>query len=140
MVSNFRGYLLKFGNVELPNSYLLMSDENQSTPNQREEVKAYRDEYSRALHRVTATGKKTKQTFKIRSLKDTELASLKAVMENSLVNAAERKYHITYWNDEDLTYKTGNFYVPDITYTRSRIDEANNILYYAPFTITIVEY
>ena len=140
MANNFRGYLLKFGNVELPNSYLALSDNNTSTPNQREEVKAYRDDYSRDLHRVTATGKKTKQVFHFRSLTNVELSALKAVMANSLVNASERKYRITYWNDEDLTYKTGDFYVPDITYVRQRVDEKNNKLYYGEFDLTIIEY
>lgn len=140
MASNFRGYLLKFGNVELPNSYLAMSDNNTSTPNQREEIKAYRDDYSRNLHRVTADGRKTKQVFHFRSLNDEELASLKAVMANSLVNTAERKYRITYWNDEDLAYRTGDFYVPDITYVRQRVDEKTNRLYYGEFELTIIEY
>jgi len=139
-MSNFKGYLLKFGKVELPNSYLMMSESNTSTPNQREEIKAYRDEYTRNLHRVTASGHKTKQTFRFKSLTDEQLGSLKAVMANSLVSEKERKYHITYWNDEILDYKEGDFYIPDITYTRARIDESRNRLYYAPFDMTIVEY
>lgn len=135
----FQGYLLKFGNVELPNSYLQM-DKCTSTPNQREEIEAYRDDYSRDLHRVTATGKKTKQTFAFRALKHTELAALKTVMANSLVDEGQRKYNVTFWDDEKLEYRTGAFYIPDITYTRSWIDEKNNILYYKEFEMTIVEY
>lgn len=131
---------MKFGAVELPNSYIMMSDSNTQTPNQREEIKAYRDDYTRDLHRATATGHKTKMSFQFRALKDTELLALQRVMRNSLVSENERKYNVEYWNDEEMAYKTSDFYIPDITYTRSMVDEDNNILYYAPFTMTLVEY
>jgi hypothetical protein len=139
MASNFKGYLLKFGDVELPNSYLVLGG-SESTPKQREEIEAYRDDDSRTLHRVTASGKKTSQKFKFRSLTDTQLKALKNVMNNSLVSAKERKYTITYWDDENLQYDSGDFYIPDITYTRKRIDEKKNILYYDEFEMEIIEY
>ena len=56
-MADFKGYLVKFGSVELPNSYLMMDSGQVSTPNQREEIKATRDDNSRKLHRVTAQGK-----------------------------------------------------------------------------------
>lgn len=142
-MSAFKGYLLKFGDVELPNSYIMMSDTNTSTPNQREEISAYRDENSRDLHRVTAAGTKTKQIFHIRSLTIEQMAALKAVMANAIVNEKQRKYRITYWNDEELKYKTGVFYVPDITYVRQMIIERPDGTYtmrYGEFELHIIEY
>lgn len=139
MATNFRGYLLKFGNIELPNSYLMM-DKCQSIPNQRTEIEAYREDYSQLLHRVTATGVKTKQIFYFRPLTATQLSALKTVMRAALVNELQRKYRITYWNDEDLAYETGDFYIPDITYTRARIDTKKNELYYSEFEMHIIEY
>ena len=59
-MAQFKGYLVKFGSVELPNSYLKLDSGNTSTPNQREEIKAVRDDYSRKLTRVTANGQITK--------------------------------------------------------------------------------
>jgi hypothetical protein len=131
--------LLKFGDTELPNSYLILNG-SESTPKQREEVKAYRDDYSRALTRITADGMKTKQVFHFRSLTDRQLLALQNVMKKSLVVAKERKYHITYWDDENMAYDTGDFYIPDITYKRKRIDEEKNVLYYDEFDLTIIEY
>jgi hypothetical protein len=125
--------------VELPNSYLVLGG-SASTPKQREEIEAYREDYSRDLHRTTADGMKTKQTFTFRSLTDTQLSALKNVMKNSLVSKKERKYKITYWDDENLEYDSGDFYIPDITYTRKRVDEEKKILYYDEFEMSIVEY
>lgn len=139
MASNFKGYLLKFGDVELPNSYLVWEGST-STPKQREEISACRDDFSRDLYRITADGMKTKQTFKFRSLTDTELKALQNVMKNSLVSEKERKYSITYWDDESLQYESGDFYIPDITYTRKWIDEKKNVLYYSEFEMSIIEY
>jgi len=139
MANNFKGYLLKFGDVELPNSYLQM-DRCTSIPKQREEIEAYRDDYSRDLIRVTAAGKKTKQVFFFRPLTHLQIQALRAVMEHSLVNAAQRKYHITYWDDESMDYDEGDFYIPDITFTRSRVDEVHNLVYYSEFEMHIIEY
>lgn len=137
--NNFQGYLYKFGNVELPNSYLQM-DKCTSTPKQREEIEAYRDDYSRTLHRVTANGMKTKQVLYFRPLNHMQILALKEVMRNSLVDAKQRKYHITYWNDEGMQYNEGDFYIPDITFVRRRVDEENNLVYYCEFEMHIIEY
>lgn len=83
---------------------------------------------------------KTKQVFYFRRLTDTQLLALKNVMKNSLVDEKQRKYQITIWNDETMAYKTGKFYIPDITYTRSMIDEKTNTLYYGEFEMSIIEY
>lgn len=45
MATNFKGYLLKFGNIVFPNEYLAM-DKCTSTPNTRVEIEAYRDDYA----------------------------------------------------------------------------------------------
>lgn len=111
-----------------------------STPNQREEIEAYRDEVSRDLHRTTATGKKTKQVFGFKPMTHIQLTALQNVMKNSLVSEAERKYSVTFWDEEAMDYRTGNFYIPDITYTREWIDTKNNLIHYAAFDMTIVEY
>ena len=83
---------------------------------------------------------KTKQVFYFRRLTDMQLLALKNVMANSLADAKQRKYHITFWNDETLKYETGDFYIPDITYTRYMIDEKTNTLYYDEFEMSIIEY
>ena len=60
----FNGWLIKFGNVILPNSFI-MADGWESVPNQRVEVAAYRDA-NVLLHRETSENFKTKLTLTIR--------------------------------------------------------------------------
>jgi hypothetical protein len=81
---------------------------------------------------------KTKQVLHFRSLTDTQLSALKNVMKNSLVDEKQRKYNITYWNDEEMAYKTGAFYIPDITYKRNWSDDKS--IHYDAFDMTIIEY
>ena len=54
---NFQGWLLKIGDVQLPNSFIV-ADGWDSTPNQRTEIDAYRDA-NVLLHRETSSNYKT---------------------------------------------------------------------------------
>lgn len=136
--TDWQGFLLKFGDVEVPLSYIKMDDGNEQIPNQREEIKAERDDYTRKLTRVTADGMITKQSFVFRPMNIRQRRALKNVMKNGLVDAKQRKYNVTYWNDETLQYEKGDFYIPDITYSKKRVDE--NDLIYNEFTMTLVGY
>ena len=136
--TDWAGYLLKFGNVEVPLSYLKLDSGNEQTPNQREEVSANRDDYTRELHRVTADGQITKMSYVFRPLNITQMRALRTVMANGLVNAKQRKYNVTYWNDENLRYETGAFYIPDITYHKGIVDSSGII--YKEFTMTLIGY
>ena len=136
--TDWAGYLLKFGTVEVPLSYIKMDEGNEQTPNQREEIKAERDDYTRKLTRVTADGMITKQSFVFRSMNIRERRALKNVMTSGLVDEKQRKYHVTYWNDENLRYEEGDVYIPDITFKRK---EANDkTLIYHEFTMTLIGY
>lgn len=58
-MSNYNGYLLKFGNNIMPNKYITAFS---STPNQRLETSAERDQNG-TLQRATLPNYKTKITF-----------------------------------------------------------------------------
>lgn len=135
---DWKGYLLKFGDTEVPLSYIKMDDGNEQTPNQREEIKAERDDYTRSLKRVTADGMITKQSFVFREMTIRERRALKNVMKSGLVDEKQRKYRVTYWNDENLRYEEGEVYIPDITYSRKEANE--NTLIYREFTMTLIGY
>lgn len=137
-MAEFKGYLVKFGSVKLPNSYIMQDSGNVSTPNQREEIKATRDDTTRKLFRVTASGQISKFSIVIKPLTNTQLSALKNIMRNSLVNDAQRKYNVTYWNDEHLRYENGNFYIPDITYERLLVGD--DFILYNSFTMEFVGY
>ena len=52
----------------------------------------------------------------------------------------ERKLMVTYWNDEELNYKTATMYMPDVTYSIHTVDEDEKNIEYNPFSIELIEY
>ncbi len=141
MEGNFKGWLIKFGDVKLPNSFLL-ADGWESTPNQRVELAAYRDA-NVLLHRTTSENFKTKLKLNIRETTLTERIALNNVIrlaELPQESKKQRRVTVTYWNDETLDYKTGVFYISDTTYKIYTVDEAKRDIEYDPFTITLTEY
>ena len=144
-MSNFRGYLLKFGDVEFPNKYIAY-ESFKSYPNQRLEVEAYRDANS-LLHRVTSKNYKTKLEFNTRgSITLAEKEEIFNVINNGLVSGGtiERKYKLEYWNDEisDYSGKDDTFYMPDIEFTIKTIteDKENSNIIYSPIRIAFIQY
>lgn len=134
----FEGYLLKSGNDIFPHKYIQFSSW-ETTPNQREEIKAYRDDNTRDLTRVTAAGRKTAIVFKTRdNLNLNEKMEIQNFFTSHETNAAERKIPLTFWNDESNSYQTGYFYRPNIKFPIMSIS-GNNIVY-AAIQIDLVEY
>ena len=134
------GYLLKATatNTVFPNSYIKWDTWN-STPNNREEIKAYRDENTRDLTRITAAGRKTSIQFSTRdSLHLSDKMAIQSFFTSAESDADERKINLEYWNDEENTYKTGYFYRPNTQFNIRKITDTDNI--YDSITIDLVEY
>lgn len=141
MAGNFQGWLIKFGDVQLPNSFLL-ADGWESTPNQRIEIDAYRDA-NVLLHRETSSNFKTKMKLNIKELTLEERIAFDNVIGLATLSSTdkkERRVSVTYWNDEILNYTSGVFYMTDVTYVIHRVDEENNDIEYNPYSITLTEY
>lgn len=137
----FNGWLIKFGNVVLPNSFIL-ADGWESTPNQRIEIDAYRDA-NVLLHRDTSENFKTSITLNIRSMTLEEMTAFKEVIGLAtldIINKNQRRLMVTYWNDEELDYKTATMYMTDTTYTIHTVSEDRNSIEYNSFTIELIEY
>lgn len=137
----FDGWLIKFGNVVLPNSFIL-ADGWESVPNQRVELDAYRDA-NVLLHRETSENFKTSLTLNIRSMDLAEMTAFKNVIGLAtleITSKRERRLMVTYWNDEELSYKNATMYMPDVTYSIHTVDEAAKDIEYNPFTIELIEY
>lgn len=140
-MSNFDGWLIKFGNVTLPNSFIL-ADGWESTPNQRVELDAYRDA-NVLLHRETSENFKTSLTLNIRSLSLAEMTAFKNVIGLAtldVISKNQRRVTVTYWNDEELAYKTAIMYMPDVKYSIHIANEAKKNIEYNSFTIELIEY
>ena len=138
MATNFAGYLLKTGNVEFPLKYIQYESWD-TTPNQREEIKAYRDDNTRNLTRVTAAGRKSKISFTLRdNLTLEQKIEVQKFFTDHEVSADERKIQLTYWNDEENAYKTGYFYRPNMSFKISRITDTT--IFYKAMKIELIEY
>ena len=113
-MANFEGYLIKAANSGqvFPHEYILYESWN-SHPNSREEIKAYRDENTRDLTRVTAAGTKSSFNFTVRSLRLKDVQKIRNFFSSNVSNDLQRRITLTYWNDETLSYSTSDFYVPD---------------------------
>ena len=141
MAGNFKGWLIKFGEVQLPNSFLL-ADGWESTPNQRLEIDAYRDANT-LLHRETAEKFKTKLKLNIKEMTLEERIAFNNVIGLATLSVNDRKQRkvaVNYWNDETLDYSYGEFYIADTTYVIHNIEEDACDMEYNPFTITLIEY
>lgn len=133
-MANFLGYFIRATrtNAAFPNNYIAY-DTYTCTPNQREEIKAYRDENTRELYRITAAGMKTKITFTTRGSlhkadKDAILnffTSAESVDPDPATALKQRKIQLTFWDDENDTYRTSYFYRPNPTFKIKRIDKTN---------------
>lgn len=136
----FEGYLIANAstNAKLPNKFIDVASFD-SAPNIREEITAFRDDNTRNLTRITAQGKKT--TIKWTVPKGLSLAD-KVQLQNFLVGCMtdqlQRKVYIKYWNDEDNIYKTGYFYISNISFPIIKI--TNNNIIYGQFDIQLIEY
>ena len=85
----FSGWLIKFGDVILPNDFIL-ADGWESTPNQRIEIDAYRDA-NVLLHRETSENFKTSLTLNIRNMNLAEMTAFKAVIGLATLDVNSKK-------------------------------------------------
>ncbi len=117
-MAEFEGYLIKSGNTNavFPHKYIKL-ETYKATPNQREEIEAYRDDYTRDLTRVTAVGKKSKVEFStLEGLNLAQKKEIQAFFNACMTDTSQRKVYLKCWNDETNEYFTSYFYIPDVEY------------------------
>lgn len=137
MRSDYQGYLIKFGDYQLPNSFIT---EYAIVPNQRIEKKAWRNN-TEYLQRVTSPNFKTTIKPVVRKMNQDEFDLFISIKAHGLLNVDQRKYNVTYWNTETMTYATGEFYVPDIENKITHIaDNDTGEMYYDGFTWEMIQY
>lgn len=138
--SPFKGYLLKAIDTDtiLSGEYIETTTWK-STPNQREEIKAWRDDNTRDLTRITAKGKKSIFSFStVAGMNLEQKMAFQKFFTDAEDNAEERKIHLQYWNDENNAYKTGYFYRPNMEFTIQEYTDDDII--YDTMNFDFVEY
>ncbi len=127
----FEGYLIKINGTAFPNSYILM-DSYDSSPNQLMDDDSYTDGDGK-LHRNVLPHTRSKLEFN--TVPKLTLADKMAIQSFIPTRV---KLTVKYWNDESNTYKSGEFYVPDITFPIHDIT-ATDIIYNST-RIAFIEY
>lgn len=108
-------------------------------PNIREEIKAYRDDNTRTLTRVTASGTKTTISIDILGgLTNAQKKEVLAWFTGHETSALQRKISLLYYDADSDTYKTGVFYRSETEYTV--IYTTQNDIIWDAFTIDLTEY
>ena len=137
MQADYKGYLVMFGNTQLPNSFLTRY---RSTPDQRIEKKAWRDN-NESLQRVTSPNFKTTLNLELRPLSQREKDLFNSIKANGLQDATQKKYRVTYWNLDTCVSGTGSFYIPDTEFAIDHIaDNDTGEMYYEKVTIEMIQY
>ncbi len=137
----FEGWLIKFGNVVLPNRFILADGWN-SVPNQRIDIDAYRDA-NVLLHRETSKNYKTSLKLNLGDMNLKEMEAFKTVIGLATLeinDRNQRKLSVTYWNDEELAYSHAQMYMTDTEYSIHTVDEVCRDIEYNSFTIELIEY
>lgn len=139
-MSGWAGYLIRATktNQIFPDTYIAY-ESYESEPNHREEIKAYRDDNTRDLTRITCQGTKSSINFTTRpNLHLADKQAIQAFFTNNESDALERKINLEYWNDEDNDYHIADFYRPDIKFKMKKISDTDII--YDEVTIDLIEY
>lgn len=139
MANNFKGYLIRrtVDNKNFPDKYIQYSTYS-SDPDQREELKAYRDDNTRNLTRVTADGMKSKITFQTReNLHLDEKIEIQKFFTDKEISKKQKTISLKFWNDETNDYDTGTFYRPNMNFPIKKITDDDII--YGAMTITCIE-
>lgn len=144
MSSPFHGYLYKSVKTGLPFPLqYIQFDTFKVTNNQREEIKAYRDDNTRDLTRVTADGMKS--TFKHKTRKNLHLNDIIAIQqwfdsaeEADAESRKQRKVELEYFDLENFVYKTGYFYRPNLEFPIIRITDDDII--FNDYELKFIEY
>ena len=92
------------------------------------------------LHRNPLSHTADKVEFETISMTNTELQTFLAIIRNHYRNALAKDVMMEYYEPESDSYKTGHFYVPDISFSIRNIDTNNNVINYNQIRIAFIEY
>lgn len=124
--------------LSFPMKYLAQNG-YECTPNSREEIKAYRDDNTRTLTRVTASGTKSSMTLKmLGGLKNSEKKEVFKWFTDHESIALQRKISILFYDPDTDGYRTSSFYRTDTQLTA--ITTTASDIMWDSFTIELVEY
>ena len=134
----FNGTLLSLGGKNFPLKYIY-KESYKVAPNRRQDLDPYRDANG-FLHRNTLAHTATTISFDTKPMYNKDMAELMAFIRSSYSNELEKKVSVTYYCPDLDSYKTGNFYIPDIEFNMDLVDVKKKTVLYYSTTIELIEY
>lgn len=128
--------LFSFGNCNFAN--VIKADSYRITPNARQDLDSYRDA-SGILRRTALEHSATIVEFDTIPMWDNKYNAMMSSLTGSYINSNERDANCTYWDTENLTTKTGHFYL-DSNYQASIKQQWGNKILYDSCHFKFVEY
>ena len=134
----FNGYLIgKPGtSLRFPEQLIVYSS-YECMPNIRQDKDPTRD-MSGVLHRAVVPARASTIKFSTPSLHLSEKMEIQAFFNSCMVNSAERKVRVEFWDDENNVYKIEYMYLPDIKYTI--LYHTDDDIIYAPVEYELIGY
>lgn len=136
----FQGYLIKGNttNTEFPMD-LILADTYDVTPDQRSELKAFRDN-NNYLNRVTSPNFKSKITFQTREMNESDMQRIRNWINSNIENSIQNSLSLTIYKPNTGTYENIHMaYKTDETYRIKRIRGLNDVDY-GKITWTFIQY
>lgn len=110
----------------------------QINPMQSIDLDSYRSETGTLIRNVI--GAKAKIEFNTPIISEADWTSLWTVISAGFNNNDERKLKLRYYDTWSSSYKTGWFYVPDVSTPIRSIDPTNNNILYNEIRLAFIEY
>ena len=142
MATNFTGELVEMKKNGANTYYpfplrLIKADSYKVTPNQRMESSANRAATGK-LVRVTVEHTASKIDLETPPITNSDVAYLNDIFTLCYTDSKQRKLNLRYYDPSSDSYKTGEFYIPDIDYEINRI--SGTVIYYNPVRFAFIEY
>lgn len=90
------------------------------------------------LHRAVLPNGKTSITFSTHILSLDQKINMQHIISQGVTNFTQRRCTVTFWDDETNSYRTSDFYMPDIKY--QVMDATDTDILYNPITVELIEY
>ena len=139
---SFNGYLIKListSNVktELPIDYIRY--QTYKVERNTMDLDPTRD-LTAVLHRNPLSHTASKVEFETPSFNNAQLQTFLSIIRSHYRNPLAKDVYREYYEPESDSYKTGHFYVPDISFTIRNIDTSKNVVNYGQTRIAFIEY
>lgn len=127
----FEGWLLKINGFDM--TPYIHAGSYKATPDQQTDIDDYTDNEG-IFHRNVLPAKATKIEFDIKPVHLADKIKIQAAFPT------RTNVSVEYWNDETNQYKTGNMYIPDITFEPYMVYRKIGDILYNPIRLAVIEY